>query len=227
MDSLTNIFDDRYNFYCRGLLPDIHYRFVLARNSAATTNICKKHTASYGVCALMGEAMMGSFFLASHFEKQQNLTVSLHLECDGPVKRIIASANSEGGIRAMSSHPEENLNGDLRKGKGLLTVNRWKDDEQKVYSSTVEMRDTTIDKNLEEYIGKSEQVQSFIKMETSCDSRNSTNISGYPHSMLFALGQKSAEESLQNDGKIEIQCEFCKKYYYFTQEDVSTIFRRN
>ena len=299
MVSKPQILDDKFNFFTRGLLPERHYRFVLARNSAVTADISELHNASTQVSLLMGEAMMGCFFLTSHAAKQQKITVSLHLECNGPLRRLIATANNDGGIRAMSSNPGAEWEGPLHagKGKGLLTVNRWKDDVTKVYSSTVEMRETSLDKNIEEYTGKSEQIQTFIKMESSFNKDNTLNISGYQfqalpdasfadtdavvdmlaetspskmldqflqvdlnirntfemknifhnikilnngkffhhcgcsrnrvESMLLALGKESAEETLQSEGKIEIQCEFCKKFYYFYEEEISSIFKRN
>ncbi|MDH5654586.1 MAG: Hsp33 family molecular chaperone HslO [Spirochaetia bacterium] len=296
MAFVTDLLNEKHNFSCRGILPDLRYRFLLARNSAAAAEIGRLHNASAKVAALMGETMMGSYFLSSHASKQQKITVSLHLECKGPLHRLIGTANNEGGIRCMASRPEADWDGDLYsgKGKGLLTVNRWRDDVTKVYSSTVEMREAPLYKNLEEYIGKSEQIQSFIKMESIYNDLDSLKVSGYffqampdasfedtetvvnllaeqspdrmldqflqidqnvrtnfksnpifhnikilgsgkffhhcgcsrkkIESMLHALGREAAEESLLNYGQIEIQCEFCKKFYYFTEKDMASIF---
>lgn len=290
------ILDDRQNFFATGILPDYNYRFVLARNSAVTKEIAKVHGASDQAAALIGEVMTGAYFLASHSLKQELITISLHLECEGPIKRIMGYANSSGGIRGLAASADAVWDGPLAKGKkrGIITVHKWIDQINLIYSSSVEMRDVPVEKNLEEYLGKSEQIQSFIKIRSRFESGAIKDVSGYlfqalpeasfedsdrvaemvnaadPHEMLdgilytdinmqigkqpdevfrnarilktgkfyhycgcsrkkvqdmiISMGRDSAEETIQSEGFIEAQCEFCKTKYQFTPEEIYGLF---
>ncbi len=170
-----------HKLFCLGILPDREFRFVVARNTAIALEVGGRHAAAPQVSALVGEALLGAFFLATHSVKQENLTVSLQLECSGPLHRVLAFASAAGGMRAIPSRPDARWSGELHEGKGagILTVHRWQDETHRVYSSSVEMRDTALAKNLEEYMGRSDQVQSFVGIEASVGDAGPLDVCGY------------------------------------------------
>lgn len=292
-------YEQQFNFYTIGVIPDLHFRFVLARNSGVTREIAALQKATPRVEAMIGEAMLGAFFLSTHSAKGRN-TVSLHLECKGPLHRIISFARSNGAIRATVSHPEADWEGAYESGKGpgILRVNRWDEDGQQTYSSAVEMRDISLDRNLEEYVGRSDQIQTFLRFQTSFGEDDRVNqIAGYmfqalpgagpdeidavldmigerdPETLITALGagadgvggrtrplpsdggiqtvsllatgafhsycdcsREKVETALylmgrdsiqglaEEDGAVEVFCEFCKKRYEFSRKVVERIF---
>lgn len=181
-DFLNDYANLRSNFYTIGTIPDLNFRFVVGRNSAIAAEAAERHRASPQVHSLLGETMLVTFFLATHSVKIQE-RVSLHLECSGAAHRIISFAASDGSMRGTASRPDAVWTGkpSAGKGSGILRVNRWRNDRGRAYSSAVEMRDVSLDRNIEEYLGRSDQIQSFIRLETSFDNRagRMPEISGY------------------------------------------------
>ncbi len=194
MKQNSRILDFTQNFFLTGLLPHTNYRFVLGRATALARELGAIHGASPAMSALMGEVTLGAFFLSTHTGKQESSTVSLHLECQEPVKRIMGFARSEGALRAYGVHPEARWEGDVASlfTGGILRVNRWKNETSQVYSSAVEMRGVPLDKNLEEYVGRSEQIQTFLKIVREEEGEGSGDISGY---MFQALPDATADDT--------------------------------
>ncbi len=188
--SLPNSLETKENFFVTGIIPDHNYRFVLARNTSIAYDVALRHEASSEIRSLMGEAMLGAFFLSTHTVKQEERTISLHLECPDPVLRIIAFSDSQGRMRAYSANPQATgfTNDSL---DGLLRVNRWIQGSSQVYSSATSLRPVPLYKNIQEYVGKSEQIQTFIKLETHQKS-DRDQISGY---IFQALPGASADDT--------------------------------
>jgi len=42
--------------------------------------------------------------------------------------------------------------------------------------------------------------------------------------VLISLGEKEVEDILREQGKIEVECEFCKSIYNFNDENVVKLF---
>lgn len=181
------------NFFCAGILPLRHFRFVLARNAAVANEIGGRHGATTQVSALIAETLLGAFFLAARSIKQEKLTVSVQLDCKGPAHRIVAFASAAGGLRAVPSRPQANWPGNLYRGKGtgVLSVHRWLDENRRVYSSSVEMRDTNLAQNFQEYMARSDQVQCFLDMEPVVENGELVSTSGY---LFEALPEASATD---------------------------------
>ncbi len=197
------------NIFVSGILPSHRYRFFLARNTHLAEQVGTRHNASEDVIGLIGETMMGAYLIASANEKNQDATVSLQLECDEPVGKIISFASTSGGMRSYVSNPEASFD-ELapRLEGGLLQVNRWLGSNRKVYSSTIQMRNAPLEKNLEEYIARSEQIQTFLRLESGRSSR--FEFAGYlfqalpdatyedTDAILDMLAGKSAGELMNN-----------------------------
>lgn len=201
-DAAGAVLEPANNFFTVGLIPGLDFRFILARNTAVAREVGARLEASVQATALMGEAMLGAFFLCTHSAKESN-TVSLHLECEGPMHRLIAFSDRHGGMRATVARPDSHWDGALFSGQGhgILRVNRWLEGARPVYSSAVEMRDQPLEKNLEEFIGRSDQIQTFLRLETEFDGDALSQVSGY---MFQALPGASAD---QVDGALEMLAE--------------------
>lgn len=152
------------DFFVRGILPAFQYRYFLAISREAVTEIWRRHNMAPGPALLTGEAAVAAFLLASRGTKGAQQVVGLHFECSGPVDRLMAFGTHDGGIRGYVGQPRAEWEGSLMDGKGvgMLTVNRFQDFSTKIYSSTVEFRHQSIARNIEEFIGRSEQVQVFL-----------------------------------------------------------------
>ena len=184
------------NFFTLGIIPELNFRFVLARNTSIAAEAAERMQADPGLQALLGETMLGAFFLATHSSKTRD-TVSLHAECEGPVHRLIGFASSDGAMRGTTSRPEARWLGELWDGvgSGILRVNRWRDD-RRIYSSAVEMRDVGLGKNLQEFVARSDQIQSFIRLETTFHEQGVENVSGYMFQALPGAGANEVDQVL-------------------------------
>lgn len=139
--------------------------------------------------------MLGAFFLETGASKVDALKSCLHLEGDGPLRRVISFAGVDGRVRAHAGNPAASWQGDLHegKGRGQLKVSRWFSDNQ-VYTSSVEMRHLPLAHNLEDYMTRSDQIQAFVKLESTMGPLAPTAISGC---MIQALPDASTGNTVR------------------------------
>ncbi|MCB1169239.1 MAG: Hsp33 family molecular chaperone HslO [Leptospiraceae bacterium] len=285
-----------YNRFITGILPEHNYRFIMGSITDVALEVGHTLGASSRIAALMGESMLGAFFLAGHNEKAHRTVVGIDMQCNGPAAKVLSFASSDGTVRAFCSHPEEDWSGHLYEGKkdGLLTVNRFVEDSRKVYSSSVAMHDLPFEKNLEEYLGRSDQKLGFIRMESILEKDILVDISGFSfealpgaavgdservlemirasapadlvhgwisdgdgerrdfqssissvkilrtgtfeyrcdcnrekiEKVLYAMGEQSIRDLVEEKGHVEVFCEFCRKRYEFQPEEIDRLFRQ-
>ncbi|MCS7205771.1 MAG: Hsp33 family molecular chaperone HslO [Leptospiraceae bacterium] len=156
--------NNQQDLFVRGIIPELNVRFVFAQLKEALKEIRQLQELSIQAQALLGEVIMGAFLLTSREIKEFHEQIGIQIHSDGVIKRIIAFANSYGGVRGIISPPDAEWEGELHQGKGegILQVNKFKMTSKKIYSSAVEMRKVPFSKNIEEYISKSDQVNAFV-----------------------------------------------------------------
>ncbi|MBR5900352.1 MAG: Hsp33 family molecular chaperone HslO [Clostridia bacterium] len=71
---------------------------------------------------------------------------------------------------------------------------------------------------LKDYFNKTEYEIFYPKYECLCSRE-------YLEGILVSLGQKELKDIIEKDGKIKVDCEYCKKSYIFTEQDVEKLFR--
>lgn len=169
------------NFFCNGIIPDQNFRFVLARNTAAVREIADCHQSSPALAALLGEALLAAFFLSTYSIKKEEEMVSLQLECEGPAGNLIVFAGPDGAMRGCPFRPQADWEeGTARgKGSGVLTVNRWTADKRKVYASAVEMRNLPLERNIEEFMSRSDQNIGFCRLKSDFNREELVDVSGF------------------------------------------------
>lgn len=190
--------------FIRGILPDIACRYVIATAFSSVQEIWTRHEMTVGPALLIGEAAMAAFLLAARGTKEEDQTVGLHFECTGPVRRLISSGRFDGGIRGYTPEARADWQGSLMdgKGSGTLNVSLFREHSQKVYASSVEFRNQSIARNIEEFLARSEQVQVFVELGPFTDigtplfpepiSLQHTGISGY---LFEALPGATADDT--------------------------------
>ncbi|HBS07077.1 MAG TPA: hypothetical protein DEA96_19045 [Leptospiraceae bacterium] len=198
-----------YNRYITGILPDQNYRFILGSLTDVALEVGHVLNASVPITALLGETMLAAFFLAGHNEKARRTVVGIDMQCNGPARKILAFSSSDGIVRSFCSSPETIWDGDIYRGKkdGLFTVNRFVEDSRKVYSSSVEMHDLPLEKNVEEYLGRSDQKLGFIRMESTIERDILLDVSGFSFEALPGASVEDSErvlEMIRNTGPSEM-----------------------
>lgn len=174
--------------YIRGVLPDIAYRYVIATAFSSVQEIWTRHEMDAGPALLIGEAAVAAFLLAARGTKEDDQTVGLHFECDGPVRRLMSFGRFDGGIRGYTPEAKTDWPGSLMdgKGSGTLNVSLFRQQSRKVYASSVEFRNQSIARNIEEFLGKSEQVQVFVELGPFADDGSRTSFFPGPISLQHA-----------------------------------------
>lgn len=188
-----------YNRYITGILPDQNYRFILGSITDVALEVGQVLHASVPITALLGESMLAAFFLAGHNEKSRRSVVGIDLQCNGPVRKLLSFASSDGIVRSFCSSPDATWDGNLYDGKkdGLFTVNRFVEDSRKIYSSSVEMHDLPLEKNVEEYLGRSDQKLGFIRMESTIEKDLLLDVSGFSFEALPGASVENSEAVLE------------------------------
>ena len=124
---------------------------------------CRLHGASMTAAAALGRTLTGGALMAALLKRDQRLAIKV--EGNGPLKKIIVEADSDGAVRGFVGNPAADLpprddkidvSGAVGK-EGLLTV--IKDlGAREPYSGVVKLRTGEIAEDLAYYFAESEQV---------------------------------------------------------------------
>jgi molecular chaperone Hsp33 len=99
--------------------------------------------------------------------------ISIQLEGEGDVERVMAYSDRMGRMRGMAKHnsiqadPSDTT---LGIGKGIFRVTRW-GGVQKLHQSITKLEDTVFETNLLNYINESDQLISFVSIFTDIEAR--------------------------------------------------------
>ncbi len=124
---------------------------------------CRLHGASMTASAALGRTLTGGALMASLLKREQRLAI--RVDGNGPLKKIIVEADSDGAVRGFVGNPGVDLpprgekidvSGGVGK-EGLLTV--IKDlGAKEPYSGVVKLRTGEIAEDLAYYFAESEQI---------------------------------------------------------------------
>ncbi|MFN3603372.1 MAG: Hsp33 family molecular chaperone HslO [Leptonema sp. (in: bacteria)] len=280
------------DLFIKGILPELSFKFLLVSICDSLNDIDHVQNLSIDSKTILGEVLAGTFLLTSSEVKQDFEMIGIQIVSDGVIKKILGYAKPTGEIRGMiipNDLQKTDSYSDLFKNS-LLQVNKFIKESQKVYSSLIDLKPISFSKNLENYIQKSNQTNSFIKIL----SLNNPNVKIYGYifepfpdthwrqidkladflskmdpeefltnvfhlknqkknftqkwktkilstgsiffkcscskdkieNLILSLGRKEVIQILEEEGKVEIICEFCKKKYIYTEKDIKELFTR-
>ncbi|MBK6608577.1 MAG: Hsp33 family molecular chaperone HslO [Leptospiraceae bacterium] len=162
---------DKTDSYLVGILPEYNFRFLLADCSNSVREVIQRHEMENSSATLVGKTMIAAFFLAG-LVKEETM-ISIQLEGEGDVERVMAYSDRMGRMRGMAKHntiqadPSDTT---LGIGKGIFRVTRW-GGVQKLHQSITKLEDTVFETNLLNYINESDQLISFVSIFTDIDAR--------------------------------------------------------
>ena len=162
---------DKTDSYLVGILPEYNFRFLLADCSNSVREVIQRHEMENSSATLVGKTMIAAFFLAG-LVKEETM-ISIQLEGEGDVERVMAYSDRMGRMRGMAKH--NTIQADpsyttLGIGKGIFRVTRW-GGVQKLHQSITKLEDTVFETNLLNYINESDQLISFVSIFTDIDAR--------------------------------------------------------
>ena len=155
------------DYLVRIMASDARVRALACVTTTLVNEACTRHGTYPTASAALGRALTGGLLLGALLEPDQR--VALMFEGNGPLKKILVEAESNGGVRGYVKVPEVDL--PSRNGKidvsgalgksGFLTVT--KDLRlREPYRGTVQLYTGEIASDIAYYLTKSEQIPSAV-----------------------------------------------------------------
>lgn len=130
----------------------------------------QRHQMHPGPTAAVGRTAMGALLLAAATLKEGDQILTVEVKGDGPIGRIICTANGAGEVRGLASNPyvhaSSRVPGKLNVS-GVVGTNGYlsvtKDlGMRETYKGTVELQSGEIGEDLAYYLARSEQIPSAV-----------------------------------------------------------------
>lgn len=154
--------------YKLGIWEEFNFRFLLTDCTDTLQEVTKRQKLEHSSIKLLAKTMLGAFFLAGMVKEET--TVSIQLEGDGPVERVMAYSDRIGRMRGLvrNGHIQAGADPTLGIGKGVLRVTRW-GGVKKIHQSITRLDHVSFESNLLNHITESDQLISFISIYIDAD----------------------------------------------------------
>ena len=186
-DQLVASANDRlYKFLLRG--ANVHG--VILNGTKMVNEMRANHELGILETLVLGHAYLAVALLSANLKKNER--ISLQVECSGPVKGLIAEANSYNEVRGYLKNvpipvdkPLESFNLSPFFGAGFLTVTRFLPETRTPVSGKVILKHGSIAKDMAYYYLTSEQIHTSFNLSVQFD--NNGNVTGAGGMFLQAM----------------------------------------
>lgn len=147
--------------YKIGIFEEYNFRFLLTDITTTMKEVSRRQNLENSSNLLVAKTMIGSFFLAGMVKEET--IVSIQLEGDGPVERVMAYSDRIGRMRGLARYSNISVTNDPSDGigKGVFRVTRW-GGIKKLHQSITRLEHTSFESNLIHHISESDQLVSFL-----------------------------------------------------------------
>ena len=149
---------------CKATAEDV--RVYAAVTTGLVDEAAKRHRCGMLATAALGRVMTGALLMAANLKNKECLTIKV--QGDGPLGKIVADASADGAARGYIAHPEVELPLTNHKlsvgqgvGRGFLSVTRFTGLKEPV-TGTCEIFSGEIAEDLTRYLFQSEQTPSSV-----------------------------------------------------------------
>jgi molecular chaperone Hsp33 len=157
------------DYLVRATALDERVRAFALNATGVVSELQRRHDTHPAVTAALGRTAMGALLLSASTLKEPDQVLTVDVRGNGPVRRIVATANGRGEVRGLVGDPHvhaESTNGKLNvRGvvgtEGYLSVTKdlgMRD----TYQGMVELVSGEIGEDLAYYMAKSEQTPSAV-----------------------------------------------------------------
>ncbi len=171
------------DYLIRAVTVEGHIRGLACVSTRLVHEICHRHGTAPTASAALGRALTGGVLFGALLKSHQR--VAMKFEGNGPLKKILVEADSDGSVRGYVAEPRVDL--ELKNGKldvagalghaGLLTV--AKDLRMKEpYQGIVELYTSEIAEDLAYYLTESEQIPSAVGLGVFVEPDGSVSCAG-------------------------------------------------
>jgi molecular chaperone Hsp33 len=160
------------DYLVRGTALDGRVRAFALQATRVVSELQRRHHLFPVPAAALGRTAMGALLLAAASLKEEDHILSVEVRGDGPVGRLLCTANGRGEVRGLASNPQVHAES-VTPGKlnvagvvgtvGYLSVTRdvgMRDP----YRGTVELQTGEIGEDLAYYLARSEQTPSAVAL---------------------------------------------------------------
>ncbi len=155
------------DYLVRIIAKEANVRGLACITTELVNQVCQRHRAKPTASAALGRVLTGAALMGALLKTRQRVVI--RFDSDGPLKKVIAEAASNGEVRGYTAHPDVDL--PLKDGKldvagaigrsGTLTV--IKDLQLKEpYTGMVRIYSGEVAEDLAYYLTESEQIPSAV-----------------------------------------------------------------
>jgi molecular chaperone Hsp33 len=158
------------NYMVRGTALEGRVRAFAVQATGVVREMQQRHGTYPAVSAALGRTAMGALLLAAASLKKEEQLLTIDVRGDGPVKRLICTANGRGEVRGLAGDPHVHADS-VRPGKlnvagvvgtsGYLSVTKDLG-MREPYKGMVELQSGEIGDDLAHYLARSEQTPSAV-----------------------------------------------------------------
>lgn len=158
----------------KGITTDGHFRIAVVKTTDVIKEARKRHQLSLLSTVMLGKAMTAAMLMASELKKEER--IQLRMDGNGPLKTIVAEANSLGEIRGYVGNPEAELDysdptitiGDGI-GLGILNFTKVLYNEAEPRTSAIQLINGDVNSDVAHYLAQSEQIPSAVMLDIGID----------------------------------------------------------
>lgn len=156
----------------KGITSDGHFKIAVVKTTDVVRE-AERHQLSLLAKVVLGKAMTATMLLASELKKEER--IQLRMDGNGPLKSVIAEANSLGEVRGYVADPTAELDYtskgvSLGDGIGLGVLSLTKFYTTKLSrTSAIEIVNGDVTTDVARYLAQSEQIPSAVLLDVGID----------------------------------------------------------
>jgi len=167
----------------KGITTDGNFKISVVKTTEVVKEAAGRHELSLLAKVILGKAMTATMLLASELKKEER--IQLRMDGNGPLRSIVAEANSLGEVRGYVGNPDAEL--DYSKpgvtlgdgiGVGVLTFTKILYNEAEPRTSAIEIETGDVTADVARYLVQSEQVPSAVLLDVGIDDDGNITQSG-------------------------------------------------
>jgi len=190
---LASARDHIYNF----LLADGDVRGAILHGTRMVNEMRANHELGILETLVLGRAYLGAGLMTANLKGSDS--ISLNIECTGPIKGLTVEANAFGEVRGFLKNvpipidkPMTDFNLSPFFGAGFLSVTRHMEDAKQPFTGKIAMEYGNLAGDLANYFVKSEQVPTAFNLSIKYDREGEVTGAGG----LFLQAMPGAEDTL-------------------------------
>ncbi len=158
----------------KGITTDGHFKIAVVKTTDVVREAAERHQLSLLSKVVLGKALTATMLLASELKKEER--IQLRMDGNGPLKSVLAEANSLGEVRGYVADPTAELDYTSKGvtlgdgiGLGVLSLTKVLYNEAEPRTSSIEIATGDVTSDVARYLAQSEQIPSAVLLDVGID----------------------------------------------------------